>query len=99
MDEHWSGTGIRRGKADGRSESLPVWTALYRLSLSTGESDGNICQTKDSDPVATTDEEALASDPARLLGGEEHHHVGHIVWTPHASKRNVLHDRLFRFRG
>src|SRR4051794_31646362 len=58
-----------------------------------------MCWTKGSDPVAATDEEALAGDPPRLLGGEEHDHVGHIVGSPYAPKRDVVHDRLFRFRG
>src|SRR5215213_4457476 len=99
MDEHWSGTGIRREYEDGRSESLPVWTALYRLNQCTGESDGNMCQTKGSDPVATTDEEALAGDPPRLLGGEEDDYVGHVVGPPHAPKWDVRHNRLLRVRG
>src|SRR5215218_4333168 len=49
--------------------------------------------------MPTTDEEALAGDPACLLGGEEHDHVGHVVWPPHAPKRNALHDRLLRLLG
>src|SRR3954466_10052535 len=73
--------------------------ALYRLTEPAGESDRNMCWTKRSDSVAATDEEALAGDPPRLLGSKEHDHVGYVVWTPHAPKRDVLHDRLFRLRG
>src|SRR5215218_9682625 len=55
--------------------------------------------TKASDAVAATDEKALTGDPPRLLGGEEHDYVGHVIWPSHAPERNVLHDRLFRVRG
>src|SRR3712207_1511435 len=58
-----------------------------------------MCWTKRSDPVPTADEEALAGDPSCLRGGEEQNHVGHVVWLPHASKRDVPYDRLFRVRG
>src|SRR5215207_2487731 len=58
-----------------------------------------MCWTKHSDPVTAADEEALTGDPPRLLGGQEHHHIGHVVWPPHAPKRDVVDDRLFRFGG
>jgi hypothetical protein len=42
--------------------------------------------------VSTTDEETLTGDPAPLLRGEEHDYVGDVIWSPHAPKRDVLHD-------